>query len=478
MTNLIDILAAARGTTPDAVEAEMRSARGYGDLKAAAAQAVVEMLAPVQERYAELRADEARLEADPRRGGRAGAAMAREIVADVRAAMGYSPAEMTGALRRLPLLVGAIVLVDTMFYAAITPLLPRLADDLGLGKNGAGVLAGAYAAGTLLGSLPAGWLAARAGVKTTVLSGLALMSASGLVFAFGASIAVLDAARFVQGVGGACSWAGGMAWVAAETPRERRGEAIGGVLGAAIFGVQLGPVLGALATAIGREAAFSTAVLFGIALGAWAWTMPSAPGSETLKTPKSALRERSMLAGMWLTALPATAFGVMDVLAPLRLDALGARAWLSASTFFAAAATEAIISPAAGASPTAAERCRSPGSGWPSARWRSSCFSCPDTAWLLAVVVVFVARPPGRAVGAGRLLLTAGAERIGLEHAFAFAFFNLGWAAGFTVGAAGGGALAQVSSDTVPYCCSSALDAASLAVAGARRPAVSLRFRA
>ena len=57
-------------------------------------------------------------------------------------------------MRRLVLLVGAIVLVDTMFYAAITPLLPKLADDLGLGKNGAGVLTGAYAAGTLLGSLP------------------------------------------------------------------------------------------------------------------------------------------------------------------------------------------------------------------------------------------------------------------------------------------------------------------------------------
>ena len=55
-------------------------------------------------------------------------------------------------MRRLALLVGAIVLVDTMFYAAITPLLPRLADELDLGKNGAGVLAGAYAAGVLVGS--------------------------------------------------------------------------------------------------------------------------------------------------------------------------------------------------------------------------------------------------------------------------------------------------------------------------------------
>src|SRR6201999_695391 len=108
-------------------------------------------------------------------------------------------------VRRLVLLVGAIVLVDTMFYAAITPLLPKLADQLDLGKNGAGVLPGAYAAGTLLGSLPAGSLIARAGVKPTVILGLVLMSVAGLAFAFADTIAVLDGARFVQGIGGACT---------------------------------------------------------------------------------------------------------------------------------------------------------------------------------------------------------------------------------------------------------------------------------
>ena len=52
------------------------------------------------------------------------------------------------------------------------------------------------------------------------------------------------------------------------------------------------------------------------------------------------------------------------------------------------------------------------------------------------------------------LLLTAGAELIDLDHAYAYAFFNLAWAGGFTVGAAGGGALAQVSTDAVPISCS------------------------
>ncbi|MGZ4270466.1 MAG: tryptophan--tRNA ligase [Solirubrobacteraceae bacterium] len=91
VTNLIDIQAVARSVTPEQVVQDMRSARGYGDLKAATAEAVVEMLAPVRERYAELRADEARLEAALVAGAEKARAMASETLADVRAAMGVGP---------------------------------------------------------------------------------------------------------------------------------------------------------------------------------------------------------------------------------------------------------------------------------------------------------------------------------------------------------------------------------------------------
>ena len=138
-------------------------------------------------------------------------------------------------MRRLLLLASAIVFVDTAFYAAITPLLPRYAEDLELSKSAAGILSAAYPAGTFAGALPGGWLAARAGVRPTVLLGLGVMAASSVAFAFADSIEVLDAARFVQGLGGACSWAGALGWLIGAAPRERRGELIGSAMGLSLI---------------------------------------------------------------------------------------------------------------------------------------------------------------------------------------------------------------------------------------------------
>ena len=66
----------------------MRSARGYGDLKGAVAEAVVDMLAPVRERYAEIRPDQDRLEAILAQGAEKARALASDTLGDVRDAMG------------------------------------------------------------------------------------------------------------------------------------------------------------------------------------------------------------------------------------------------------------------------------------------------------------------------------------------------------------------------------------------------------
>jgi len=91
VTNLIDILAAARGVDQAQVESEFVGA-GYGDFKKAVAEAVVEYLAPVRERYAELRPDEAELDRIFAIGAEKARAIAAPVVADVRERMGYGPA--------------------------------------------------------------------------------------------------------------------------------------------------------------------------------------------------------------------------------------------------------------------------------------------------------------------------------------------------------------------------------------------------
>jgi tryptophanyl-tRNA synthetase len=88
VSNLIEILAVARGSTPDAIEAEMASARGYGELKGAVAAATIDFLAPVRERYLQLRADEDALEEILAEGARAARGIAVETLADVRERMG------------------------------------------------------------------------------------------------------------------------------------------------------------------------------------------------------------------------------------------------------------------------------------------------------------------------------------------------------------------------------------------------------
>ena len=87
VTNLIDVLAVARGVGPAQVESEFADA-GYGDFKQAVAEGVVELLSPVRERYAELRPDEAALEAALAAGAEKARAIAAPTLADVRERMG------------------------------------------------------------------------------------------------------------------------------------------------------------------------------------------------------------------------------------------------------------------------------------------------------------------------------------------------------------------------------------------------------
>ncbi|HEX2434815.1 MAG TPA: MFS transporter [Gaiellaceae bacterium] len=356
-------------------------------------------------------------------------------------------------MRKLLVLVGGAVFVDTMFFVALTPLLPHYADEFNLSKAGAGVLAAAYPAGALIGGLPSGVATAKFGARPTTVTGLFVIAVTTFVFATGDSIWVLDISRFVQGFGSALAWTAGLAWLVSETPADRRGQTIGTAMATAIVGALFGPVLGGVASVVGEVVAFGAAGLLAVGLALWALTMrgpaPSTP--QPLTVLLEALRNRRIVVGVWFVALPALFFGTLGVLAPLRLEDLGWTAVAIGSLWLGTAALEAAANPVVGRVSDRIGRLPPMRMSVFAASVVAALLPWPNQAAVLAALVVLGGISFGSFWTPAMSLLTDEAEHRGLEYAYAFALINLAWAPGQALGASGGGALAQVTSDAVPY---------------------------
>jgi MFS family permease len=362
-------------------------------------------------------------------------------------------------MRRLLLLGSTVVFLDVAFYAAITPLLPDYVDELGLSKAAAGVLSAAYAAGTLTASLPAGLMAARVGPRRTLLAGLLLLGLSSLVFGFGNHVLLLDAARFVQGVAGALAWAGALTWLIVATPEDRRGSVIGDVLGVAIAGALLGPVLGATAERIGTEPVFSSVLVLTIALSLAALRMaePGRGAQQSLREVSQAILGPGVLRTTWYVAAPSVLFGVIAVLLPLRIDELGGGATLVAAGFAVGAGIEAILAPVMGRLSDRVGRLRPYAAGMLICAGGIALVPAFGSLGVVMTLLIVICVGAGICFAPALAMLSDAAEISGLHQGLASGLINMAWAVGQVTGSVGGGIAATGAGDALPCLLAAAL---------------------
>lgn len=355
-------------------------------------------------------------------------------------------------MRKLLLLASAMVFFDVAFFAAIAPLLPTYVEELGLSKAQAGILSASYAAGTLVASLPAGYVASRVGPRLTVIVGLLGLGGASLVFGLVHQIALLDGARFVQGAAGALIWSGAMTWLITTAPEGNRGSVIGTALGTAVAGALLGPALGAVAASVGTGPVFGSMLVVSLVLAAAAARMPEvrAPERQSMREVVETMVSRPILEVAAFVAVPSVMFGAIEVLVPLRIDALGGGHGVIAAGFIAGAALEAMLAPIAG---RLSDRV---GRRLPYVVGLSICALAMVSIALAQALGTVLAALIVTSLGAGLCfapaltLLSDIAEASKLHQGFAAGLSNVAWASGQVLGGIGGGVVASVTGNAVP----------------------------
>jgi len=355
-------------------------------------------------------------------------------------------------VRRVLLIACAAIFIDVAFFAAVTPLIPGYRDDLGISETAAGMLAGSYAAGTLVFAIPGGIISARIGPRLTMLAGLTGMGLSSLSFGLADTIGWLDASRFVQGASGSMLWAGAISWVVITAPDDRRGVLLGTVISAAVVGELLGAPLGALASHVGTEYVFGAVSVVAVCLITIAAFTPQR-GEVERQEPRESIRilRNSPVPQMAvLIAAPSLVFGAITILAPLRFDELGAGPTVIAIAFASGSAVEAILGPLVGRYSDRAGRLAPFLIGLTVSIVAVLAIGLFETLAFIFGALVMAAVGAGLSFTPATTLLTESASESGMNQGFAAGISNIAWGGGQMVGSVGGGFLADTTGFLLP----------------------------
>jgi multidrug resistance protein len=146
-----------------------------------------------------------------------------------------------------------------------------------------GLLFASFGVTLLVLSVPIGRVSDRAGRKGPMIFGLGLLAASTLLFAYSQSLAMLFAARLLQGAADAITWIVGFAMIADLYRPEERGRAMGLAMAGSTLGIIIGPFIGGWLYEVGgiRLPFLFVAALAVVDLVVFALIAPSTRGAGT-----------------------------------------------------------------------------------------------------------------------------------------------------------------------------------------------------
>jgi MFS family permease len=303
--------------------------------------------------------------------------------------------------------------------------------------------------------LLAGFLTPRIGGRRMALVAASLLTVSTFAFAIAPSASVLVGARMLQGIAAGITWAASMAWLSANTPRDRLPRESGIVMGLFSTGAVIGPGVGSFAHATSPLLAFSCLA------GAAALTIPltlRAPVGRTVATEESYVRSiRSVLsnrlvqAAILLSIIDPISLGAIDLLVPRHLHSHGVPTWQIGAALMVGAALGAIAGPLAG---RRAERIGPMRVGTAAA----AALAILPTVLVTglndpAQLLVLVAIAPAFTILATAMypLSTRGADERGVSHGVVNGVLSVTWATAFAISTLAAGVLADRHGDIVTY---------------------------
>jgi DHA1 family inner membrane transport protein len=257
-------------------------------------------------------------------------------------------------MRRLYLLIYALVFVDETALLGMIPLLPGYRDRFALSTTQTGALLSAASLAIVVSSIPAGRLSDRIGARRVTIVAGVVVAASAAATGLAESFPMLLAARAAFGLGSGTIWSAALAWLGDAASNERRPVVLGAVVTTAGVAGLVGPVgAGYLAERAGTGAPWAVVAVAGAIVVAGLLLVE--PGARVrhehlpLRRVADGMRTAPLLAGAAIImAFGGVSDGFINLLAPLQLSAGGMSeavigVWLSvaAAVFIAGSAATA-----------------------------------------------------------------------------------------------------------------------------------------